>query len=79
NELSPAGLRAMFPGVVYQFGNLLASGNATLQTLLAVHHGSEAHPDYAFALALFCGIDALLLSTLVLAGPERRGVRFEPP
>jgi SHS family lactate transporter-like MFS transporter len=79
NELSPSGLRAMFPGVVYQFGNLLASGNATLQTLLAVHRGSEAHPDYAFALALFCGIDALLLCALVLAGPERRGVRFEPP
>jgi SHS family lactate transporter-like MFS transporter len=78
NELSPPMLRATFPGVVYQFGNLLASANATLQTLIAVHHGSEAHPDYAFALALVCGIDALVLSALVLAGPERQGVRFQP-
>jgi SHS family lactate transporter-like MFS transporter len=78
NELSPSGLRAMFPGVVYQLGNLLASGNANLQTAIAVHRGSEAQPDYAFALALVCGIVALVLSALVLAGPERRGVRFEP-
>jgi SHS family lactate transporter-like MFS transporter len=78
NELSPPGLRALFPGVVYQLGNLLASGNATLQTLIAVHRGSEAHPDYATALALVCGVVAITLSALVLAGPERSGVRFEP-
>jgi SHS family lactate transporter-like MFS transporter len=78
NELSPSGLRAMFPGVVYQLGNLLAAANANLQTTIAVHRGSEAQPDYAFALALVCGIVALVLSALVLIGPERRGVRFEP-
>jgi SHS family lactate transporter-like MFS transporter len=76
NELSPPGLRATFPGVVYQLGNLLASSNLTLQTVIAIHHGSEAHPDYAFALALVCGIVVPSLALLALLGPERRDVRF---
>jgi MFS transporter, SHS family, lactate transporter len=76
NELSPSGLRATFPGVVYQLGNLLSSSNATLQAVVAVHHGSEAHPDYAFALAVVCGIIAPSLAVLALLGPERRGVSF---
>jgi len=74
NELSPAGMRATFPGVVYQLGNLIASSNATLQAILAVHRGGAAHPDYAFALTLVCGITAAALVVLALLGPERRDV-----
>ncbi len=80
NELSPAGMRATFPGVVYQLGNLIASSNATLQATLAIHVGGAAHPDYAFALTLVCALTALTLLTLALAGPERRGasLAFSP-
>ena len=74
NELSPAGMRATFPGVVYQVGNLIASSNAPLQSMLAQHVGGAAHPDYAFALSLVCALTALVLLVLSLAGPERRGV-----
>ncbi len=76
NELSPEGMRATFPGVVYQLGNLLASYNATLQASIAIGHGSAARPDYAFALCLVCGIVAPALIVLVAFGPERRDVRF---
>jgi SHS family lactate transporter-like MFS transporter len=76
NELSPQGLRATFPGVVYQLGNLLASSNATLQAVIAIDHGGELHPDYAFALCLVCGIVAPTLALLALLGPERREVNF---
>jgi SHS family lactate transporter-like MFS transporter len=76
NELSPEGLRATFPGVVYQLGNLLASINATLQASLAIRHGTASHPDYAFALSLVCGIVIAFLVLLVAIGPERRDVRF---
>src|SRR6202140_5199566 len=76
NELSPEGLRATFPGVVYQLGNLLASYNATLQASIAIGHGSAAHPDYAFAFTVVVGIVAAALVVLVLVGPERRDVRF---
>jgi SHS family lactate transporter-like MFS transporter len=76
NELSPAAIRATFPGVVYQLGNLIASSNATLQASIAMRVGSSAHPDYAFALALVCGIVAVALVLVVLLGPERRDIGF---
>jgi len=79
NELSPAGIRATFPGVVYQLGNLIASANATLQAHIAVSRGSTAHPDYAFSLALTCAIVVVALVVLTLCGPERRDVGFGEP
>jgi SHS family lactate transporter-like MFS transporter len=76
NELSPPTLRATFPGFVYQLGNLIASYNAPLQTMIAEHRGGAAHPDFAFALSLVCSIVAATLLVLSLLGPERRDVRF---
>ena len=76
NELSPEGMRATFPSVVYQLGNLLASYNSTLQTRIANAHGSPGQPDFAFALSLTCALVAAVLALLALLGPERRGVRF---
>ena len=76
NELAPQGIRATFPGVVYQLGNLLAASNATMQATIAVHHGSAAHPDYAYALTRVCAVVAVVLLLLALFGPERRDVRF---
>jgi SHS family lactate transporter-like MFS transporter len=76
NELAPSGIRATFPGVVYQLGNLLSSKNAVFQTYIAEHHGSVAHPDYSFALASFGGVSAVLLVILALVGPEKRDVHF---
>ncbi|HEY6453165.1 MAG TPA: MFS transporter [Steroidobacteraceae bacterium] len=76
NELSPQALRATFPGFVYQLGNFIASGNATLQVIIAEHRTGVAHPDYAFALTLVCAVVAVVLAALALLGPERRNVRF---
>jgi SHS family lactate transporter-like MFS transporter len=76
NELSPQGLRATFPGFVYQLGNLIAALNAPLQANIADYHGSIAQPDYAFALTLVVAIVAVCLLALALLGPERRNVRF---
>src|SRR5690348_1875655 len=70
NELSPEGMRATFPGVVYQLGNLLASFNATLQASVASGHLSHGRPDYAFALTIVCGVVAAALVLLSLLGPE---------
>ncbi len=85
NELSPEEVRATFPGVVYQLGNLLAAINAPLQAFIAASRGGPDHPNYAFALALVCGAVIPALILLALFGPERRGVPFgtelrpEPP
>src|ERR1700689_660871 len=76
NELSPEGIRATFPGFVYQLGNLVASYNATLQATLAENHTSAANPDFSFAFVVVVGTVAALLVVLSLLGPERRDVRF---
>jgi MFS transporter, SHS family, lactate transporter len=76
NELSPEGIRATFPGFVYQLGNLLASYNATLQTTIAENHGAAGHPDFSFAFVVVVGTVAVLLVVLASFGPERRDVRF---
>jgi SHS family lactate transporter-like MFS transporter len=76
NELAPEGMRATFPGVVYQLGNLIASKNSVIQADIATAHGGSAHPDYSFALAVVAGTVAALLVVLALAGPEKRDVRF---
>ncbi|MDN8135430.1 MFS transporter, partial [Burkholderia multivorans] len=70
NEISPDEIRATFPGVVYQLGNLLASGNATMQASLAVSHDN----NYAFALALVAGTVAVVIAVLILFSRERRGI-----
>ncbi|HLY80660.1 MAG TPA: MFS transporter [Caulobacteraceae bacterium] len=72
NELSPEGARGTFPGFAYQLGNLLAAINATLQTgLMKAHHG-----DYGFALAVVCGVVAVVLALVAWFGPEAKGAAF---
>jgi SHS family lactate transporter-like MFS transporter len=76
NELSPEGLRATFPGVVYQLGNLLTSFDGTWQAAIAAARAHDGRPDYAFALAVLCAVIAVALVLLSLWGPERRDVQF---
>ena len=70
NELSPAEIRATFPGVVYQLGNLLAAINLNLQVAIAQAHGK----DFGLALAVVVGTVAIVITLMVAFGPERRGV-----
>jgi SHS family lactate transporter-like MFS transporter len=70
NELSPPAIRATFPGVVYQLGNLLASVNAPLQVWIAEANGG----NYGFAMAVVVGTVSVLIILMVAWGPERRGI-----
>jgi SHS family lactate transporter-like MFS transporter len=72
NELSPAEIRATFPGVVYQAGNFLASANATIQSSIADALGH----DYRWPLAGTAGLVALLITLMVAFGREARDVRM---
>ncbi|HSV02793.1 MAG TPA: MFS transporter [Phenylobacterium sp.] len=72
NELSPEGARGAFPGFAYQLGNLFAAGNATWQAGLAESRGD----DYGFALALVCGVVAVILALVTWFGPEAKGRAF---
>ena len=74
NELSPPAIRAMFPGFVYQLGNLIASRNSVLQAGLAqTHHDALGHDNYGLALGVVTGLAALTLIALSAFGPEKRG------
>ena len=73
NELSPDTARGTFPGAAYQFGNLIASGNAVIQARIA----EARHNDYGFALALIAGAAAVTLAVLTVFGPEAKGKSFE--
>lgn len=70
NELSPPEIRATFPGLVYQLGNLFASANATIQAGIAHSNGG----NYGYAMALVAGIVAVVIAVMIFLGHERRGV-----
>ncbi len=72
NELSPQDARGTFPGAAYQFGNLLAAGNAQFQTHLAENHAN----NYGVALALVAGTTAVVLAGLAFFGPDAKGKSF---
>nr|WP_166180013.1 MFS transporter [Altererythrobacter segetis] len=68
NELSPPAIRAMFPGFVYQLGNLFASRVSPFQAGIAADRGG----DYAYALASVTLVTAVAIIAWVWFGPERR-------
>src|ERR1700744_3637822 len=70
NELSPPEIRATFPGVVYQLGNLIASVNLPIQESIVAAHGE----NYGLAMAIVIGIVSVVISLLVAFGPEKRGI-----
>jgi MFS transporter, SHS family, lactate transporter len=70
NEISPDEIRATFPGLVYQLGNLIASVNGPLQAGLAEQHGN----DYATVMATVIGIVAVVIAVFILFSRERRGI-----
>jgi SHS family lactate transporter-like MFS transporter len=68
NELSPPAIRAMFPGLVYQLGNLFASRVSPFQAGIAESRGG----DYAYALAAVTVVTVVAIVAWVWFGPERR-------
>ncbi|WP_250472528.1 MFS transporter [Caballeronia sp. GAFFF1] len=70
NEISPDEIRATFPGLVYQLGNLLAAINATMQASIATSHGN----NYGMAMAIVAGTVAVVIAGLIFFSRERRGI-----
>jgi MFS transporter, SHS family, lactate transporter len=72
NELSPANIRATFPGTVYQLGNFIASSNALIQTSIAARYGG----NYSIALASVAVGAAVVIVILTSMGREARDVQM---
>ena len=73
NELSPAPVRAIFPGLAYQLGNLLSSRNSVFQTSLANRFSGGA---LGMALSGTVVLVALLVAGMTALGPEAKGVNI---
>jgi SHS family lactate transporter-like MFS transporter len=70
NEISPDAIRATFPGLVYQLGNLLASKNGIIQAGYATSHAD----NYGLVLAVTAGAAAIVIAGLIMFSPEKRGI-----
>ena len=70
NELAPSPVRAVFPGVAYQLGNLLSSRNAVFQAAYASRHDGGT---LNVALSGTVVIVAIVVATVAALGPEAKG------
>jgi len=70
NELAPAAVRGLLPGLAYQMGNLIASPVNTIE------YGLRDRLGYAWALAGFEIAVIALLALVVSLGPESKGKEF---
>jgi SHS family lactate transporter-like MFS transporter len=68
SELAPGPVRALFPGLAYQLGNLISSRNGVLQARLAERYGA-----FAPVLAATVLIVATYLALVTAFGRESRG------
>jgi len=70
NEMSPMAVRAIFPGLAYQLGNVLSSRNSVFQAVLAKHfYGGRLTPVMGWTVVVV----ALALSLLTGLGREAKG------
>ncbi|WP_415504756.1 MFS transporter [Acetobacter sp.] len=69
SELSPVSVRATFPGLAYQCGNLIAASNALLQTRMVSLFGKGLAP----VLMLTVGGASLVVLTLILLNARLHG------
>jgi len=68
NELAPAAVRATFPGLAYQLGNLISSRNAVFQAGLAARYGG-----LTIVMAGTVVICALFVAVMTALGREKKG------
>ncbi len=72
NELSPGPVRAIFPGLAYQVGNLVTSRNGRLQALLAKRFPGGLQTVMAATVVII----ALLLALVTIFGKEKAGLEL---
>ena len=72
NELSPGPVRAIFPGLAYQVGNLVTSRNGRLQALLAKRFPGGLQTVMAATVVVI----ALLLAVVTIFGREKAGLEL---
>ncbi len=77
NEYSPPQFRAVFPGTVYQLGNLISAPAAQSQTAAASAWIRDGKPNYNQVMTIFMCVLFALSITVCACGPEKLGSHFE--
>jgi SHS family lactate transporter-like MFS transporter len=72
SELSPGPVRATFPGLAYQLGNLITSKNDVIQAKVAERIGA-----YGPVLAVTVLVVAVFLAVVTMFGRESRGMELK--
>ncbi|HSY34507.1 MAG TPA: MFS transporter [Acidobacteriaceae bacterium] len=70
NEMSPPAVRAIFPGLAYQLGNVLSSRNSVLQAAAAAKYFGG---QFAPVLAITVVIVAVIVMVVTALGREAKG------
>src|SRR6202789_3576609 len=69
NEMSPPAVRAIFPGLAYQLGNVLSSRNSVLQAAATKYFGGRFAP----VLAITVVVVAVIVVVVTALGREAKG------
>jgi SHS family lactate transporter-like MFS transporter len=70
NEMSPSAVRAIFPGLAYQLGNVLSSRNSVLQAAAASRYFGGR---FAPVLAITVVVVAVVVAVVTAVGREAKG------
>jgi SHS family lactate transporter-like MFS transporter len=73
NELAPGPVRAIFPGLAYQLGNLLSSQNIRVQEAFSARHNAGS---LNVALSGTVIIVAIVVASVTALGPEAKGANL---
>ncbi|ORY47810.1 MFS general substrate transporter [Rhizoclosmatium globosum] len=80
NELSPPAVRATFPGLTYNIGNMISASSAQIESSLgekyptgAVDKAGAAIPNYGLTQSVLMGITTSVLLIVIAFGEEKKG------
>jgi SHS family lactate transporter-like MFS transporter len=77
NEYAPPQFRGVFPGTVYQVGNMISAPAAQIQTVAATHWLVGGRPNYAQVMQIVMCIVFTTVAVVTACGQERLGSHFE--
>ncbi|GAA6001340.1 hypothetical protein JCM10207_006615 [Rhodosporidiobolus poonsookiae] len=78
SELSPPAFRAVFPGTMYQLGNMVSSASAQIEATAGSHlKTADGNPDYGKVGAILIGVVSGWLICCALLGAENHASHFE--
>jgi SHS family lactate transporter-like MFS transporter len=77
NEYAPPQFRGVFPGTVYQVGNMVSAPAAQIQTVAATHWIKHGRPNYSQVMQIVLCIVFATVGIVTACGQERTGSHFE--